>query len=532
MLAIDWEKNQLCGVEADVSRGRVKIKRCFTLTWPEDINPMQSPEAAGEWLKGQLAEAGVSDRQAIVALPREDAVVRHLELPASPKSEIPDLVRFQASTKSTLPLNQLHLDHLPLPARKGFEGLEVLMTTISKLLSDTIKKVLQTAGVELVSLGITPVAVAELISRVEQSGDRAGATDSSLIVSQHGNRVEISIVRQRALLFSHSARLGGDETEEHDAQSILAEISRSFVALQKTQLEISIGRAWVLGSEEETRPLVAALEKRMAITTIAGDDCDVKTIDPLKAAGVTLSTKKTPGNHTLYAGPVGMLLAREDRLVESVDFLNPRKPEVKPDRRIHKAGAIAAAVATLLLAFFGWRYFEVRSMENETITKLARIKELKASQKKNQPVLVAHGQVTDWVKGSVNSLDQMQRIVQIMDGTEQFYLSELRISQGTTTLGTITAEGAAKSRNDVQSLKIRINNLDIFKIQPNKASTNSRDSEYPEKFELNVSLQHPQPESPPKGSKNVKTKKSKKNDTRTGDSRSDKSRKSRVGGPV
>lgn len=526
MLAIDWEKNQLCGVEADVSRGRVKIKRCFTFSWPEDINPIERAEEAGAWLKEQLAEARISDRQAVVALPREDAVVRHLELPASPDSEIPDLVRFQASTKSTLPLDRLCLDHLPLPARVGFDGRDVLMSTISRQLADAIKKVLQAAGVELISLGITPVATAELISRVEQKGDRAAASDSSLVVSRHGNRVEISVVRRRALLFTHSARLGSEDTEEQDTQSILAEISRSFVALQKTQLEIDIGRAWVVGSNEDSRPLVEALKKRMAITTIATDTCDVQTIDPLQATGVELAASEAPGNHTLYGGPVGMLMAREDRLVEAVDFLNPRKPIVKPDRRKYKAAAIAAAVVVLIGLFYGWRHFAIKSLQDQITALSAETKRTQKMLKDNQPELIAQSQVSEWIEGSVDSLDQMRQIVEIMDGTEQYYLSELRIDQGTSTLGTINAEGAAKTRSDVYSLKWGINIRDNFKIQPNKVSTESRDPEYPEKFELNVTLQHPEPKS------RANDKKAGNAKTRTSSTRNKTEQGSVAGGPV
>ena len=100
LLAIDWEKRQLCGLDAEVTRGSVVVRRCFTLTWPEDLDPISQHQEAGQWLKDELARIGVTSKQVMVTLPTEDAVVRQLELPNAPDEELPDLVRFQAADKS------------------------------------------------------------------------------------------------------------------------------------------------------------------------------------------------------------------------------------------------------------------------------------------------------------------------------------------------------------------------------------------------------------------------------------------------
>jgi Tfp pilus assembly PilM family ATPase len=83
-IALEWENTQVCGVEASVSRGKVRIDKCFQLKWPEGTNPADQPQQSGRWLKEELARLGIIAKPAIVSLPREEAVVRPLELPDAP----------------------------------------------------------------------------------------------------------------------------------------------------------------------------------------------------------------------------------------------------------------------------------------------------------------------------------------------------------------------------------------------------------------------------------------------------------------
>ena len=70
-IAIDWDQNQLYGLEAAVANRRVRVRQSFHLTWPKDPDQSQDNRSSGEWFKDGLARRGVRARQVLVSLPRE-----------------------------------------------------------------------------------------------------------------------------------------------------------------------------------------------------------------------------------------------------------------------------------------------------------------------------------------------------------------------------------------------------------------------------------------------------------------------------
>src|SRR5436190_7734844 len=259
LLALEWDHDQICGVYAQISTGRVRVKRCFVLRRPV-VAVAGSGALPIDWLKSQLTAPGISGGDVLVALPRDEAVVKRMDLPETSDDELPVLVRFQAGAKSSVPLTDLSLDFIPLPRRNEIPGREVLMATVPQQTITEIRTLCETAGLKLQTLGLTPAAVAELVARAEtaHSDDRLGA---SLVVARHGNRLEISVLRRSHLLFAHSARLSVDESGA-DPQTIVSEVSRSLVALRGAISDVKIERVWTLLDPAAHEQLAEVLRKR------------------------------------------------------------------------------------------------------------------------------------------------------------------------------------------------------------------------------------------------------------------------------
>ena len=96
-LALDWEHRQVCGLDAEVSKAGVRVRQAFTLTWPEGKSPDVDAPAAGGWLNEQFQTLGLIAKRVLVTVPREDVVVRVLEVPNVPDAELPEVVKFQAA---------------------------------------------------------------------------------------------------------------------------------------------------------------------------------------------------------------------------------------------------------------------------------------------------------------------------------------------------------------------------------------------------------------------------------------------------
>jgi Tfp pilus assembly PilM family ATPase len=169
-LAIEWGDEQLVLLQGKASGKHISAKRAAVLNWPDGIDPIKDSERAAEWLKGELTTRGFSGK-AIVSLPREGVVVRHLELPNIPDDELPGMVKLQAATKVTQAADKYLLDYVPLPPR-GSDTRDVLMTTVPTEVTGTIKKILSAAGVELGAVGVSSFHSAELVLHQQDNKSR------------------------------------------------------------------------------------------------------------------------------------------------------------------------------------------------------------------------------------------------------------------------------------------------------------------------------------------------------------------------
>ena len=126
-LAIELASDQLVAIWGSVSGAQVRVRKACL--WPRSPDNEETPAKAGAWLAERLKEAGIKADKVLVALPRNEAVVKRIELPDVPDAELPDVVRFQAQSRTAQPLTELALDFLPAPRREGLPR-EVLLATL------------------------------------------------------------------------------------------------------------------------------------------------------------------------------------------------------------------------------------------------------------------------------------------------------------------------------------------------------------------------------------------------------------------
>src|SRR5579871_2997505 len=138
LLALQWEKEHIHGVQAHVSASQVRVKHCFTLLKPAEFD-LSDPKSAGKWLKEQLDSQQIRADLTIISLPRDLVVVKRLELPAVPDEELPVLVRFQAGAKSSMPIGDLALDFVPLPQRDPTLARQVVTAVVPRQLVDGLQ---------------------------------------------------------------------------------------------------------------------------------------------------------------------------------------------------------------------------------------------------------------------------------------------------------------------------------------------------------------------------------------------------------
>ncbi len=491
-LSIDLEPHRVCGVLADVSNGQVRVLKTLAATVPDGV--LTSPLETGEWLKRVLQQSGISTSKVMVVLPREEVVVRHLELPPGNDEELPTIVRFQAASKSTVPLDQVALDYLPLPQRTDFAGRDALLVTVPQERIARLYGAAVIAGLEVVSVGVSSIATAELVFAAETAASKVAA-DLALVVARHGNRVEMSVVGNGHLYFSHSTQTVQEHAEQ-GCSSILAEISRSLVANSKRLPEGKFARIWLVGGAKEDVELGNALRERFG--------CEVDRLDPLTAHGVEVRGTVGSTEHSAFAGPIGQLVGFSRETAHSVDFLNPRRPVVKKDYSRIKYGAIAAAVAIAIIGIFTFRSMKIADVKNEVASTNSAIKDQQDLNKQLEPKVAIIHRIDEWANSGVNWLDQTHDLAVTMDGTDRKYLTRLNASNGTvkTIRGTLAAYGRVKERIDAEGLRAEFLKQPFIEIEPKALKPKEGDSDFPLLFELIVNMKKPEGDKPAKaGSK-------------------------------
>jgi Tfp pilus assembly PilM family ATPase len=473
LLALSWDRRRLSGVELSPGSGSPRILGGFSVDWPEQLS--------ASWLRETLRRSGVNARQVALALPREDAVLRLLELPVVSDDELPTLVRFQAAARSAQSLDQLLLDYLPLPLRAGVAQKEVWLTTALQTTVDPIRAILTEAGLDLVQLTLSSLSLTELIARGETRKGLDGA-GASLVVLRDGPRMELAVVCQRQLIAAHAVKWPS-ANEIPPVAKMLAEVSRVLVQVQAWLPEGTLQRAWVIGDDADVGELPEALSQRWK--------CPAQRFDPWRDSDFPATMAKPDGLSSQFAIAAGLALIQSGRVTPKIDLLHPRQPPPKRDPR--KPLFAAAAAGGLFVLALGTAVVQQSLASYDAAIEGLRTEDgtIKGQLKEGAPIVKAAKAVLDWQSRGINQLDQMAELHQIMHGTSRLVVADYKFDPATDVIGKVGAVGNARDRFDAEQLFQRLADLPKFRIRPKPVTATSRDPEYPNRFELDMELVTP-----------------------------------------
>jgi hypothetical protein len=479
-LALDWDDQRLVGVAAHVASKNVEVRAVLDFKWAVGETPSEQPGAAGKRLRAELDQVSASNGPVIVSLPREEAIVRLLELPECSDEELPELVRFQAVTRSAVPLEKLLLDYLPLPALQEAPGRRVWMATIGKPFADRVQTLLSAAGLQAEAIGLSSLGAAELIAH--QTGASGAAADPAIVVVTCVDlRVEVTAIWQNRIVLMHSASLSAHDTPEDQLAQILAETARATVALSQAAPGVQIGSGWLIGARTDHSPLAEKLSERFEFKFHL-------LTDPASTPGVTNDAGSALLDSPLAWPALGLLLEHTDQRIDAIDFLHPRRQHPKPDRRKLYMILGAAAAVLLLIGIWGAIQRKVWQMDDDIASIDASNKKAQDLLKKNAPLLETAGSVDDWTQRDIDWLEQFRVIEQAKGGPDKLYLTMFDANVGTRDkLATIVAAGRAKLPNEVDDFEDHLHDQG-FRVTPKEISEDTSDPLYPVKIDLNLDI--------------------------------------------
>jgi len=361
-LLLDFDGGRLIVIEAAVGRGGIEIRHVATPEHPAGL--LEKPAAEiGSWLRGALKDAGIKPGPATFALPRDEAVVKTVTIPAGepgqPASvrteEITELVRLQLTRQMPVAADSCIVDHIPptsenaapadgaeRPLPRVFAG-AVPLASVERRRSIAKAAGLKLEAVELRSAGVRQLA--SLVSPAEAEAVlavHAGFGAAELVVIDGG---------RQALSRAVDVRRPQGESEPHAAaERIAVEASRTAISHRVSAGAGELAAVIVLGDDDFARAIADACASQLELPA--------RTIGA--AAAIEGLDRVDPQVRSVILTHAGMLL-RGAVGQPALNFAAPRKA---PDRSARVRQLALAAVLTLIIAGGGfWVWAQGRLAE-------------------------------------------------------------------------------------------------------------------------------------------------------------------------
>jgi len=451
LLAVDWDAQRLRIVHAAVRRGKVRIDKMLSVDFPPDLDQSDSA-AMGGLLREVLNRLKIRTRRVLLDVPRDQALLTTLNLPAASPDEMPALVEFQIAKELPFSLSEAIVD-FAMPEETTPEGkMDVLVGTVRRDVVAFYERTCEAAGLVPERLGLRPyankVAVNELIGR-----HQPGCT---MMVDVGPRLTEIDVISNGRLAFSRAASvavgpmtpLAGGEHDageeggerEHSASSIIrfpqaqeasadpidrvvdalvVEVTRSFEAFRAQGLQHSLDRVIVGGDVGVEARLAEALSRRL------------RTQADLYNPAQCFEWPEERGREArAYAAALGLVCGHGDAGRLHFDFLHPKKAVTVTARRLRKLPAVAAAVTLFVVAGVGF-YMTSVAPKQQALAKTKQeiedvndeIKDLKQYDERTlEPVKQFESEQVVWI-------DELNRLMTLLPGNEDAMLTRIDMYQ-------------------------------------------------------------------------------------------------------
>ncbi|MEQ9411383.1 MAG: pilus assembly protein PilM [Fuerstiella sp.] len=479
-LVIEWDRDELIAATGAPSGSLVQLHAAIVVG-RDDGN--LTPAELGAKLKSSLSTAGISATEALVVFPRQLVTFHRIELPNLSDDEIPDMVRLQAATRLTVPVENVCLDFAPLPVSPGSETRDVLLVTAPLKHVNEVRSCLAVCGLELAGLRVSSFGIGASVVHSGLISRTAGNLEVEAIVSLRADSIELIFMTGHSVAFSHSGAswtsLDGVE------QAVRSEISRARMAAAEDMGDYSVRRLILIGSPEVTAAVPDSVARRL-------NDAEVVRINP---EGSLLQCRLPPDHTASDMLPLSGAIANAwTSSVEAVDLVNPRRTPERKDYGRLKTIATVGAVLLLLIAGWKWRSDRVARLQTEAADLIAERDDMRDTYKLAKNELLMARRLSEWSDRDISWLDQLQKIQQLMGSTDRVYIKRFKFGIRTGNyIGTIGAEGYAKSRRDIEDLQRTLTEAG-YEVAPTEITQSLRDPKYAMELKLEVSIPVPKDE--------------------------------------
>jgi len=479
-VALDFDSQRLRVVHFEATRGRPRIRALKSVAIPKEID-FSSAEEVGGFVGRTLKDLGLASRRVLLNVPRGQAVLKPLSLPAgTAPDELAGMVHFQIAKELPFAPEEAVVDfsvehHVGSAAEEvAPAGVAVLVAAVRLPVVDFYRQVGQAAGVRLQRLGLRPYAN----MRCVDSCIRREPQECLALVNITADETEIDFFVADALAFSRSAAVAMPAGDDHGAQqkavnTIVLEFSRSMQSFQAVDRGRRISAVLVAGETGLERELARGLTRRLGL------DCDV--LDPAEAMGLT-----GEADVSAFSAALGSALAPGDDAPGAFDFFHPKQPVVRQDTKKLRLAATVIALTILLVGSVsaGWVFLEGKEQRASKLSsniskakqqlagaskKAKKADKLQAEQaERTQKALDALqrrvAQLRQWQADRPDWLGHWAYLSQQFPSATEAYIEQVKVGAG----GLLTFTVRARQRETIHRLEEALDAVDGYRVRAKK----------------------------------------------------------------
>ncbi len=460
IVSVDWDTRSLRVVHASLGKRGVKIDRLLSVAIPGNVDP-DNPEQLGLHIRRTLDQEGITTKNAIVDIPRDQAILKTLNLPTTQPDELPGMVEIQIAKELPFPVTDAVIDFAVAPTAEEAVTGDVLVAAIRREQLEQYEAIFTTAGLKLDRVGLRPyankVAVCQLLKHA--------VPERVLFIDVRPTFMEIDVLRNAALSFSRSASVtipkglgesmvlsisrpdqperadqegaGADDTPvssglDRVVHSLMLEVTRSIEAYRADDHGAMIDHVVIGGDVGVEEALAEVIQKRLKITT------------EMYNPGSTFGWEPDEGARACaFAASLGLLLGYADDGILHIDFLQPKRTVSAAKQRM-KAAPIVAAVVVLFSAAGAVGFAGYTRSDRQSLARLEQnIGDLQKKRGENKKFLDVVDQIGDFDAKQHVWVDLLYDVFSLLPSNQEMLVNHVQVDQKG---GRITLKTRSKRR--------------------------------------------------------------------------------------
>lgn len=452
ILAIDWDERTLRVVHALSNKRGVKVDRILSVALGPHVDP-NNPEAMGAHIKRVLEQESISTRHAMVDIPREQAILKTLKLPAIKAEELAGVVEIQIAKELPFPVAQAAIDFTFGRDHEGGKTRDVLVSAVRHEVVEQYQATFAAAGLRLVRIGLRPFASKVALCKLLQFS----MPQRVMFIDVRPGLTEIDVLNESSLAFSRAAsvpiptevdtsssasirREDGDEgaslslsvpvegasgapafrksPQEEAIHALVIEVSRSIEAYRAGDPGAQIDQVVVGGDTGVEARLAAVIQERLGLET--------ELYNPAAAFGWEPDEGAAAAG---FAPTLGLVLDFADDASLHFDFLHPKKMVSVSQERLKKA-PLVAAVAVLFFVATALGVVGFTKDDRQSLARMeADIEELKGHRVDNKKFLALVDDLRSFDEQQHVWIDEWYDVFSLLPPNQEIVINNLDMNQ-------------------------------------------------------------------------------------------------------